>query len=377
MDQTARRKPARRRRRESLSGIERSTAPGAIPGTLAPQADASPPVVTVVSYGPEGSTAHEFAGVEALGKLRGQRPVLWVDVSGLADAGLIADLGKLFGLHALALEDVINTHQRPKVEEFSGHVFIVARMVHDGQRTDTEQFSCFLGKDYLLTFQERPGDCFGPVRERIRSTRGRVCSLGPDYLCYALLDAMIDSYFPVLERHGENLELLEDVVVETPNAGNIRELHELKRALLLLRRSIWPHREMVNALIRDENPLITAQTRVFLRDCYDHTIQLMDIVETYREIASGLVDVYISSVSARLNEIMKVLTIIATIFIPLGFVASLYGMNFDAGVSPWNMPELKWRFGYPLVLLLMVAIAGGLLWYFWRKGWIGGSRGGY
>ncbi|MGE0612931.1 MAG: magnesium/cobalt transporter CorA [Hyphomicrobiales bacterium] len=374
MDQAIRKRTARRSRRESLSGIERISAPGAVPGTLAPQADASPPVVTVVSYGPGGATEHEFTTIEALGRLRGQQPVLWIDVSGLADAGLVAELGKLFGLHALALEDVINTHQRPKAEEFADHVFVVARMVHDEDRTDTEQFACFLGKDYLLTFQERHGDCFGPVRERIRSTRGRVCSMGPDYLCYALLDAMIDSYFPVLERHGEELERLEDVVVESPNPDNIRELHDLKRALLLLRRAIWPHREMINALIRDENPLLTAQTRVFLRDCYDHTVQLMDIVETYREIASGLVDVYISSVSARLNEIMKVLTIIATIFIPLGFVASLYGMNFDAGVSPWNMPELRWYFGYPFALLLMLLIAGGLLVYFWRKGWIGGGR---
>ncbi|MEC9368315.1 MAG: magnesium/cobalt transporter CorA [Pseudomonadota bacterium] len=374
MDQPASKKPPPKHRRKRLSGIERSTAPGAIPGTLEPLAGAHAPVVTIVSYGPGGSTEHKFTTVEALGKLRGLKPVLWIDVSGLADATLIAELGKLFGLHALALEDVINVHQRPKVEEYKGHMFIVARMVHSEERTETEQFSCFLGRNFLLTFQERHGDCFGPVRERIRSARGRVCKLGPDYLCYALIDAMIDGYFPVLERYGEVLERLEDQVVESPRSSNVRDLHELKRELLLLRRAVWPHREMVNALIREENPVIEAQTRVYLRDCYDHTIQLMDIVETYREIASGLVDVHISSVSARLNEIMKVLTIIATIFIPLGFIASLYGMNFDTAASPWNMPELKWYLGYPFVLAVMGVIAGGLLWYFWRKGWLGGDR---
>jgi magnesium transporter len=363
-------------RRPRLSGIKRRTEPGAVPGTLAPPPEAPKPVIDVIAYG-EGEDFVERTGVTLaeITKLLERYPVVWINVTGLGEIRIIEQIGDKFGLHRLSLEDVVNVHQRPKVEVFEDHLFLVVRMVQVEDEADTEQVSMFLGKGYLLTFQEKTGDCFNPVRKRIRRLKGRIRSAGADYLCYALIDAVVDGYFPVLEHYGEKLELLEDRVVEAPRAEQVRELHECKRHLLLLRRAIWPQREMINTLIRDDHQLISKTTKPYLRDCYDHAIQLMDIVETFREIASGLLDIYISSTSAKLNEIMKVLTIIATIFIPLGFIASLYGMNFDRMASPWNMPELGWRYGYPLALLLMLAVAGGLIWYFWRKGWLGNRPG--
>jgi magnesium transporter len=234
----------------------------------------------------------------------------------------------------------------------------------------TEQISMFLGERVLLTFQERPGDCFDPVRTRLRAARGQIRNRQIDYLAYTLLDAVIDGYFPVLEGLGERLEDLEDRVIAAPADLEVARIHEIRRELLTIRRAVWPQREMVNALTRESSHYVTDQTRPYLRDCYDHTIQLMDIIETYREIATGLVDVYLSSVSTRLNEVMKVLTIIATIFIPLSFITGLYGMNFDTAASPWNMPELAWYWGYPMALGLMAVVAAGLLYYFYRKGWL-------
>jgi len=335
---------------------------------------AAAPVVRAILYGPDQIEELAVTDVEALRPLIGRRPVMWVNVDGLGDVELIGRLGELFGLHRLALEDVVNTHQRPKVEEYADHVFIVTKIVHEEPELATEQVSMFLGRDFLLTFQEDVGDCFDPVRERLRNDRGRIRGAQADYLAYALLDAAIDEYFPVLERYGELVEGLEDAVMAAPTARIVSRIHLAKRDLLTLRRAIWPQREAINALVRDVSPLIAEPTRIHLRDCYDHCVQLMDMVETYREIASGLVDIHLSSISAHMNEIMKVLTIIATIFIPLGFIASVYGMNFDAEVSPWNMPELRWYWGYPFALGLMAVVTAGLLLYFRRKGWLGGTR---
>ncbi len=360
--------------KQRIVRIRRRSAPGTTPGQVVSPPSAIQSTVRVIAYGPTEIVEIKDADLDEIRECRGKYPVVWIDLTGLGDTNLVIGVGKIFGLHRLALEDVVNVHQRPKVEEYSDHLFLIARMLHSEERIDTEQVALFLGEGYLITFQERSGDCFGPVRDRIRQAKGRIRGAGPDYLCYALIDAIIDVYFPALERYGETLEELEDKVIEQPDARHVGELHDLKRDLLMLRRSVWPHREMINSLIRDEHPLIAADTRPFLRDCYDHTIQLMDIVETYREIASGLLDVYISSVSAKLNEIMKVLTIIATIFMPLSFIASLYGMNFDRGVSSWNMPELGWRLGYPFALFLMLVSVGGLLWFFQRKGWLFGER---
>ena len=362
-----------RRRRHAVRFAKRSQ-PGAMPGTVVADPDAPVPTIAVMRYGPDTFEEVPFCRLEDLAAMRGSAAVLWVDVTGLGDASVIRRVGEIFDLHRLELEDIVNVHQRPKAEEFEEHVFIVARMVVAERGVETEQISLFLGHGFLLSFQERAGDCFSAVRERLRHGKGRIRQQGADYLTYSLIDATIDGFYPILESYGEEIDTLEDGIFENPDIGQMNRLHEVKRDLLMLRRAVWPTREMVNALIRDESPFVGGDARVYLRDCYDHTIQLMDVVETYREISSSLLDAYLSSMSAKLNEIMKVLTIIATIFIPLGFVASVYGMNFDTSVSPWNMPELKLHYGYPLALAGMAAIAGGLLLYFWRRGWIGRSR---
>jgi magnesium transporter len=323
-----------------------------------------------MAFGPTDLVEQQISDLDDIAEIRTSLGTTWVDVVQFGDSDLISQIGQTFNLHKLALEDAVNTHQRPKVEEYDDHLFVVALMVDANGSADTEQVAFFIGEGYVITFQERPGDCFENVRDRIRKATGRIRTAGADYTAYALLDAIVDGYFPALEKMGDRLEVLEDRVIGTPESGNITELHDLKRDLLLLRRAIWPHREVFNTLIRDEHPLIAKETKLFLRDCYDHTVQLMDIVETYREMASGLVDVHISSVSVKLNEVMKVLTIVATVFIPLSFIASVYGMNFDRETSPWNMPELGWYLGYPFALLLMCASAAGLLWYIWKKGWL-------
>ena len=358
------------RRKKPHLVVSKRAAPGAAPGTLIPDPNAVETRISAISYGADKIAEVHDCQPADLADLHGKVSVLWVDISGLADVTSIEAVGNAFGLHQLALEDVINVHQRPKAEAYESYLFIVFQMLSHGQTTFGEQVSMFIGEGYVLTFQERPGDCFEPVRDRLRRAKGRIRQLGPDYLGYALIDAAIDSYFPILETLGEEIEALEDEVVANPKPVLVDRLHRIKRELLALRRAVWPTREMLNTLVRDELPQISDTTRPYLRDCYDHTIQLMDIVETYREIASSLLDVYLSSLSARMNEVMKVLTIIATIFIPLGFVASLYGMNFDR-TSPFNMPELGWRFGYPFALLVMAAIFAGLIWFFRRRGWIG------
>ena len=349
--------------------------PGAAPGQIVPPRDAEHPVIDAFAFGPDSFEEMSDISVEKVHDVNGRHQVMWIDVSNLGNADVIRRIGEIFNLHRLALEDVVNTNHRPKAEDYDDHTFIVARLPNAESATGTEQVSFFLGKGYLITFQSVPGDCFDGVRQRIRAGRGRIRTGGADYLCYALIDSIIDSYFPELERIGDRLEQLESEVIREPDRSQVNELHAIKRELLVLRRAIWPHRELLSALIRDDHEQFSRDTQVFLRDCYDHAIQLMDIVETYREIATGLVDLYISSMSSKLNEIMKVLTIISTIFIPLGFIAGLYGMNFDRQASPWNMPELGWTFGYPFALFIMAASAGGLLWYFYRKGWLSSDGG--
>jgi magnesium transporter len=360
--------------RSKLFSIRRRSKPGAPPGTLISPLEASQPVLDCLAYSESAFVEKTGTDVATARKLRSEHPVTWVNLTGLADTSALVHVAGLFGLHQLALEDVLNVHQRPKVEEFDDHLFIVVRMIANAETGETEQVSIFLGKDYVLSVQERSGDCFDAVRERIRKGKGLIRGRGPDYLCYTLIDAVVDAYFPVLEHVGERIEALETEVIRRAEPGTIESVHDMKRTLLALRRTVWPHREMLNALVRAEHDLLRHDSQVYLRDCYDHTIQLMDILESYRETASALVDVYISSVSAKLNEIMKVLTIIATVFMPLGFIASLYGMNFDRTVSAWNMPELGWRFGYLFSLGLMAGCVGFLLYYFRRRGWMTRSR---
>ena len=282
-------------------------------------------------------------------------------------------VAELLGLHHLAVEDALMGHQRPKVEPFDDHLFIVSRMPVSTEEVQTEQLALFLGRNFVLTFQERHGDQFEPVRERVRRDGSRIRKAGADYLAYSLLDAIIDAYFPLLEKYGEYVEALEGNITARPAEMEIGRIHDVKRDLLSLRRTLWPLRETANALMRDDTSFFTERTRTYLRDSYDHTVQLMDALETYREVAFGLMELYLAVLGMRMNEIMKLLTIIATIFIPLGFVASLYGMNFDGSRSPWNMPELSWYFGYPFALTIMALIGVVLLVYFRIKGWLGGS----
>jgi magnesium transporter len=291
-----------------------------------------------------------------------------VNVTGLANAEALQEVADLFGLHPLALEDVANTHQRAKVEPYEEEVFVVARMATE-RPPDTEQLSLFFGRGFVLTFQERAGDCFDGVRDRIRRSNRRIRQRGADYLAYALLDSIVDSYFPVLDRMGDELESLEDEVLASPDQDTMTRIYRAKRTLIGLRKAIGPHREALNALIREPTELIADETQLFLRDCYDHAIRIIDVVEAYRELSADLINTYLSAVSNRMNEIMKVLTIIASIFIPLSFIAGLYGMNFDPGASPWNMPELGWRYGYPFALFVMGAVAAVFLIFMWRKGW--------
>ncbi len=365
------------RRRKSRLILKKRAAPGAAPGELVADPTAAATSIAAITFRPDaprnGFSEARSLAAEALPALRTAENLLWVDIVGLADHAAIRKVATEFGLHPLAVEDITNTHQRPKVELYEDHLFIVFRMVTAAGPIDGEQVSMIVGQGHVLTFQEKPGDCFEPVRARLRHGKGRLRSAGADYLAYALIDAAIDGYFPVLESMGEAIETLEDSVVSAPDRHQVEALHHLKRDLLVLRRAIWPLRELLNALLRDETSLVTATTRPYLRDAYDHTVQLMDIVEIYREITSGLLDVYLSSQSTRLNEVMKVLTIIATIFMPMSFVASLYGMNFDTS-HPFNMPELHWPFGYAMALALMAAIATGFVWWFRRKGWLGDGK---
>jgi magnesium transporter len=353
----------------------RRTTLGTTPGTIVADPESPRPEISIIAYGPDSFVEKPINSVKEIEAYRGHAPVIWVNVDGLGDAKTITAIGEMFGLHALALEDVVNVHQRAKVEDYPNFLFIVARMVERDDCLRTEQVSMFLGKDFVLTFQERPGkDCIEPVRDRLRKGKGRLRTLAADSLAYSLLDAIVDGFFPVLEAYSERLEAVEDIVITQPNRTVVEDIHSIKSDLLVLRRALWPLREAINILVRDHNPLIHDETRIYLRDCYDHTVQLIDLVETYRELGADLRDLYLSSVSNRMNEIMKVLTIISTIFMPLSFIAGVYGMNFDHGVSRWNMPELKWRWGYPFSLTLMAAVAIGQMIFFWRRGWLG-SRG--
>ncbi|MDX1673750.1 MAG: magnesium/cobalt transporter CorA [Longimicrobiales bacterium] len=343
---------------------------GAAPGTLISHPDAPPPTLRVLGYGPDGFDELSPESVEDLREMRGRWPVLWIDVVGVGHAESVESIGQLFGLHRLALEDVINVHQRPKVEEYPDHLFAVTRSATLEDRVDTEQLSLFVGSDWVISFQERSGDAWDPVRERLRAGRGRIRVAGAGYLFYALMDAVVDGYYPLLEEFGSRLELLEEAVIDDPQEELVGVIHAARRDALALRQSMWPMREAMGQLYREEFSVIDDETRVYLRDAYDHTIQVIDLLENYREMASALLEVYLSSVSHRMNEVMKVLTIIATIFIPLTFIAGIYGMNFDPEASPLNMPELGWYYGYPAVWAVMIVVTLALVWYFKRRSWL-------
>jgi magnesium transporter len=301
--------------------------------------------------------------------------VTWVNVDGLGDVETIRALGEIFSIHPLALEDVVNVPQRPKVEEYEKNLFVVSRMPMADHHGGTEQLSLFLGKDYILTLQERPGDCLEPVRKRVRKGGTKLRSGGADYLAYALLDAVVDDYFPLLEELGDLLERMENDILAAPREAVLHDLHDIKQRIVPLRRILWSFRDVFTTLIRDEIPHVTAATHLYFRDCYDHTLQLIDLLEGHRENSSGLMDLYLSSLSNKMNDVMKILTIVATVFIPLSFIAGIYGMNFNPERSPLNMPELNWFWGYPFALSLMGLMAGAMLLFFRSKGWLGSPKG--
>jgi magnesium transporter len=346
--------------------------PGSAPGTLNIEDDAPIPNIILIDYNETKATRVHLPTPEASVPYLDTESVSWVDVQGLGSEEVLRRLGEVFKLHPMVLEDVVNVPQRPKVEEYDKQLVIVARMVmpgDEGKGFVSEQVSFILGPHYLLTVQEEPElDTFNPVRDRIRTCKGAIRKHGADYLAYTLLDTIIDGFFPVLEQYGEQIEDLEDEVVMKPTHQTLEKIYALKRELLTLRRSIWPQRDAINSLIRDGSDLISPEVLIYLRDCYDHAVQVLDMVETYRELAASLMDVYLSSVGNRMNEVMKLLTVISSIFIPLTFIAGVYGMNFNTE-SPWNMPELNWYWGYPAVMLLMGAIAATLIYFFWKRGW--------
>jgi magnesium transporter len=352
--------------------FRRQSPPGAPPGTLASAPDSHETSIDLMAFGPAGFVEEKQVGPGSISKYLSEWPVVWVNVSGLKDMETIRKCGEVFSVHPLALEDVLNVHQRVKVEQYDDQLFLIARMVENdpSQALDMDQLSIFLGRGYVLTFQERPGDCLDSIRDRIRRGVGQIRKKSSDYLVYALLDTVVDHYFPILEAYGERLEDIEDEVVNKPGRKTIANLHEIKRELLLLRRAVWPLRETLSGLLRDQAPFFSDDTRLYLRDCYDHSAQIIDLMEIYREVSSSLTDEYLSSLSNKLNEVMKVLTIIATIFMPMSFIAGLYGMNFNTQVSRLNMPELNWAWGYPFALGLMAAVAVVFLIFFKRKGWL-------
>ncbi len=347
----------------------RRTPPGTAPGTIQVDPGASQTSIRVIGFHTNDFIEQSLQSVDQLAHHLGKWTTLWIDITGLGSAETIRQLGEMLGLHPLALEDAVNVHQRAKVDTFRDYLFIVARMIESPDSVSTEQISFFLKRGMLISFQERPGDCWDPVRQRLRQSRGKIRELGPDYLLYALLDSIVDSYFPAMDVLSDRVDALDEEITRDASAYQMHAVHEMRGNLLSLRRAIRPHREMMNELIRDESELIGAEARVFFRDCYDHVIQVIDHVDTYRELTADLRDFYLSSVSNRMNEIMKVLTIMSTIFIPMSFVAGVYGMNFEPD-SPWNMPELRWYLGYPFAWSIMLAIAIGLLFFFRRKRWI-------
>ena len=293
--------------------------------------------------------------------------ITWINIDGLQKISTIEKIGNYFNLHPLVLEDIANTGQRPKMEDYTDYIFVVLKMLQYSEEDNEikgEQVSLILGSNWVVSFQETEGDVFDPIRERIRTDKGNIRKMGADYLAYVLMDAIVDNYFAVLEKVGEKIEEIEDETVTNPSPETLHTIHDLKRQMIMLRKSVWPLREVISRLERWESKLINESTDIFLRDLYDHTIQVIDAVETFRDMLSGMLDIYMSSVSNRMNEVMKVLTIIATIFLPLTLVAGIYGMNFRI------MPELQWEMGYPFALLIMLAVGITMLIYFRRRNWL-------
>lgn len=361
--------------------MKRHGPPGTAPATLFPHlvdGKGRKPSIQIIEYDNDHIEEREVTDLAELAGHINNHKVTWINIDGLGDVEALTLLGEKFNLHPLALEDVLNTGQRPKAENAPDYVFVIAQMVYqDKLRTICgEQVSLFFGRDFLITIQEEGEyDVFDPVRERLRGGRGTIRKAKADYLAYALLDCIIDHFYPVLEELGNAIEELEDDLLEKPSREMVITLHEYKRSLSQLRRFVWPLRDVVNGLLHDSSGFITSNTKVYLRDCYDHTVQLMDLVENYKEITAGLMELYHSSVGLRTNEVMRVLTVITSIFIPLTFIAGVYGMNFapqtpDGKKLPLNMPELYLPHGYIDVMVVMAVIAVIQLIIFKKMKWL-------
>jgi magnesium transporter len=348
---------------------KRSKKSGLPPGTLVHIGERKTEKVriTILDYDELQFEEKEAKTIEECFPFKDKPTTTWINMDGLHQVDITEKLGKHFDIHPLVLEDILNTEQRPKIEDFDDYIFIVLKMIYLDEKEDeikVEQISLIIGSNFVISFQEREGDVFDSLRGRIKEGKSRIRKMGSDYLAYALADAIVDNYFTVLEKLGEKIEQVEDELIGNPTPETLQTLHDLKREMIFLRKSVWPLREVISRWEREETPLIKDTTRIYLRDVYDHTIQVIDSVETFRDMLSGMLDIYLSSISNRMNQVMKVLTIIATIFIPLTFIAGVYGMNFE------NMPELKWRAGYFIALGIMLIIAVFMLFNFRKRKWL-------
>ena len=342
---------------------------GLAPGTLVHVGEKKTEKVhlNMIDYDAANFQEKAIDAIEDCFPFRDEPTVTWINIDGLHEIDVIEKIGKHFNLHPLILEDIVNTAQRPKLEDFEDYLFAVLKMLYYDRKNDrieAEQISLVVGPHFLLSFQERPGDVLNGVRERLRKGKGRIRKAGTDYLAYALIDAVVDEYFMILETFGDKIEVLEEDLLANPIPETSQSIHHMKREMIFLRKRVWPVRELVSGLSKGESPLVRESTGIYLRDVYDHTIQVIDTIETFRDMLSGMLDIYLSTVSNKMNEVMKVLTIMATIFIPLTFVAGIYGMNFK------YMPELEWRWGYPIAWGFMVVIVLSLVSYFKRKRWL-------
>ncbi len=361
--------------------------PGHPPGELAPlelarEGEVQTPVglrLWLCRYSRDGVSETTLDSVEALPALADRRgdEVLWLHAEGVRDFESIQKIGRHFGLHPLALEDVVHPKQRAKHDEFDDHHYVVLRSFHQSERTssavegvENEQVSLFFGRGWVVSIEESPANLFAPVRSRLERSGSRLRTRGADYLAYALLDTLIDQFFPVLEAFDEHIERLEDKILTNPEKKDMESIQDTRRDLLDVLRATWPLRDVIVSLRREQHELLGKETKVYLRDCADHAMQIVDRVESYRDVTNSLAHLYLSSVSQTLNEVMKVLTIIGSIFIPLTFIAGVYGMNFSPDAGPWSMPELRWAWAYPVTLLAMVLIALGLLVFFRVKKWL-------
>jgi magnesium transporter len=348
---------------------KRSRKAGLPPGSLVHigEKKAERTKITIIDYDEQNFQEKEAKTIEECFPFKETATVTWINIEGVHDSEIFSKIGSHFCVHSLILEDIMTTQQRPKMEDMGDYIYVVVRMLsYEGKKKEviSEQVSLIIGPNFVISFQESGGDVFDSIRDRIRTGKGRVRKMGPDYLAYSLLDSIVDNYFLILEKLGEKVEILEEELVSDPGRKTLHEIHVMKREMIYLRKSVWPLREVVSGLERAESSLVKESTGIFFRDVYDHTIQVIDTVETYRDMLSGMLDMYLSSVSNRMNEVMKVLTIIATIFIPLTFIAGVYGMNFK------HMPELEWRWGYFAVLAFMFGVGVFMLIHFKRKKWL-------